>query len=360
MQTESLPPLLETPVPPADRGYVLVVDDEEPNRILLRDPLEARGYLVSEAVNGHEALRAVQKRLPDTILLDVMMPGMDGFQVCRRLKLDPLSAHVPILMVTALSDRKERLAGIEAGANDFLNKPVDLHDLILRVGNAVQTKSLFDQLQAEREKSEQLLLNILPRAVAQRMRSGETTIADHHAEVTVLLADLVGFTALAAHIEPAQIVSFLNEIFSSFDSLVDRQGLEKIKTIGDAYMVVGGLPRPRPDHAQATARLALEMCRALAEFNQQYGTSIQLRIGISTGPVVAGVIGRKRFAYDIWGDTVNVACQLETLAQPGAIQVSEPTFERLKTKFSFQGPHLFEMKGGGQHTAYSLVRETSN
>lgn len=359
MHTESLP-LCESPSSTAVRGYVLVVDDEEPNRVLLRDPLEARGYLVSEAANGQEALRAVDKRLPDTILLDVMMPGMDGFQVCRRLKLNPLSAHVPILMITALSDRKERLAGIEAGANDFLNKPVDLHDLILRVGNAVQTKGLFDQLQAEREKSEQLLLNVLPRAIAQRMRAGETTIADHHPEVTVLLADLVGFTALAAHIEPAQIVSFLNEIFSGFDCLVDQQRLEKIKTIGDAYMVVGGLPRPRADHAEAAARLALEMRKALAEFNQQYGTAIQLRIGINTGPVVAGVIGRKRFAYDIWGDTVNVACRLETLAQPGAIQVSQSTFERLKAKFSFEGPRLFEMKGGSQHTAYPLAGENSN
>src|SRR5690349_21730293 len=139
IETMPLPPRTSCSV--VERGQLLVVDDEVSNRVLLRDPLEARGYHVREAANGPEALHAVKKLRPDTILLDVMMPGMDGFEVCRRLKQDPASAHVPILMITALSDRKERLLGIEAGANDFLNKPVDMQDLILRVGNAVQLKT---------------------------------------------------------------------------------------------------------------------------------------------------------------------------------------------------------------------------
>ena len=354
MQTEVLPNEHKAPPGTAVRGYVLVVDDEEPNRIVLRDPLEARGFEVAEAKTGLEALHSIANRVPDTILLDVMMPGMDGFQVCRRLKLDHVTAHVPVLMITALSDRKERLLGIEAGANDFLNKPVDIQDLILRVGNAVQSKSLFDQLQTEREKSERLLLNTLPKVIAERMKKGETVIADHHPEVTVLVADLVGFTALATHIAPEQIVSFLNEIFSAFDLLAEKHGLEKIKTIGDAYMVAGGLPLPREDHAQAVARLALEMHRALEEFNRQYETSIQLRIGISSGPVVAGVIGRKRFAYDIWGDTVNIACRLEALARPGTIEVSEPAYELLRDRFRFDSPRVFEVKGRGQLSAFRL------
>jgi len=303
--------------PTSSLGFVLVVDDEEQNRSLLRDPLEARGYEIAEAENGLLALQKVAKRPPDVILLDLMMPRMDGFEVCRRLKKDLKTAHIPILIVTALSERKERLMGIEAGANDFLNKPIDIQDVILRVGNAVYAKHLQDQLQAEQEKSERLLLNILPKPIAERMKKGETNIADSYPDVTVLLADLVGFTTLSAHIGPEQIVQLLNEIFSAFDLLAEKHGLEKIKTIGDAYMVVGGISFPRPDHAEASAELAINMQEEIQRFNQQYNTSVRLCVGICTGPVVAGVIGRGRFAYDLWGETVNLAYRLESTGEAG-------------------------------------------
>ena len=359
MPIETLAPApAQTTAAPAYKkcsGYILVVDDEEANRTLLRDPLEARGYEIGEASDGFKALELVHERRPDTILLDVMMPGMDGFQVCRRLKSEPGTRHIPVLMITALSERKERLMGIQAGANDFLNKPVDMQDLILRVGNAIYTKGLFDQLNAERDKSERLLLNTLPSAIAERMKNGETQIADLHPEVTVLVADLVGFTALASHIAPEQIVALLNEIFTAFDLLADKHQLEKIKTIGDAYMVAGGIPLPRPDHVEAVVRLGLEMSQAIKHFNHQYETSMQIRIGINTGPVVAGVIGRKKFAYDLWGDTVNVACRLESSGWPGSIQVSESTYERLRNGFEFDGCNSVEVKGCGQINAYSLA-----
>ena len=337
------------------KGRLLIVDDEEPNRLLLRDPLEALGYEVTEAENGPQALEQANQRPPDTILLDVMMPGMDGLQVCRRLKKQPLTAHIPVLMVTALAERKERLMGIEAGANDFLNKPVDIQDLTLRVANAAYTKRLFDQLQTERQRSERLLLNTLPQPIAERMKRGEENIADQYSEVTVLLADLVGFTALAAHIAPDQIVGMLNEIFSAFDLLTEKFRLEKIKTIGDAYMVAGGLPLPRPDHAKAVVQLALEMCAELEDFNRRYETSVRMRIGISTGPVIAGVIGRKKFAYDLWGDTVNVACRLESLCPPGNIQVADSTYEQLKDTFRFNDSKSLELKGCGSITVHTLA-----
>ena len=337
------------------RGHILVVDDEEANRMLLRDPLEMRGYQVSEATNGQAALEAVTKVIPDTILLDVMMPGLDGYQVCRQLKGNPGVAHVPILMVTALADREERLTGIESGANDFLNKPVDIQDLLLRVGNAVQSKSLFDQLQAEKDKSDRLLFNALPGPIAQRMKTGETTLADYHPEATILVADLVGFTALAAHIAPQEIVSFLNEIFSSFDLLTEKHGLEKIKTLGDLYMVAGGLPFQREDHVEAVALLALDMRTALHQFNKQYDTSLQLRIGISTGPVIAGVIGRRKFTYDVWGETVNIACRLQTQARPGTIQVAEPAYQGLREDFYLGTNAAFEMNGHGEVQSFTLA-----
>ena len=338
------------------RGFVLVVDDEEQNRTLLHDPLEARGYEIEEAENGTEALKKVAARPPDVILLDVMMPNLDGFEVCRRLKINPATAHIPILMLTALSERKERLMGIEDGANDFLTKPVDLQDVILRVGNAVYTKHLQDQLQAEQEKSERLLLNILPKAIAERMKKGETNIADSHPDVTVLVADLVGFTSLSAHIDPELVVQLLNEIFSAFDLLVEKIGLEKIKTIGDAYMVAGGMCQPRPDHAEACAELAIAMREEIERHNRQTSSSIQLRAGICTGPVVAGVIGRGKFAYDLWGETVNLARRLEASAGPGQIQISESTFEVLRGKYQFDEKHNASPNGQGELTAYWLGR----
>lgn len=354
-KTQNLKPTATQPKPAL--GFVLVVDDEEQNRTLLRDPLEACGYEVTEAENGMQALQKIAKHPPDVILLDVMMPKMDGFGVCRRLKADSKTAHIPILMVTALSERKERLMGIAVGANDFLNKPVDIQDVTLRVGNAVYTKHLHDQLQVEQEKSEQLLLNILPKPIAERMKKGETNIADSYPDVTVLVADLVGFTTLSAHIEPEQIVQLLNEVFSPFDVLVGKHGLEKIKTIGDAYMVAGGISFPRPDHAEASAELAFNMHEEIERLNRQYNTSVRLRIGICTGPVVAGVIGCRRFAYDLWGETVNLACRLESTGEAGKIQIAESTYERLKNKYEFAPKHRLDVKGHDQLSAYWLGKK---
>jgi class 3 adenylate cyclase len=334
---------------------VLVVDDDEANRTLLRDPLETHGYEIVEAENGEQALQSVEQRPPDVVLLDVMMPRMDGFEVCRRLKQDARTAHIPILMVTALSERMERMMGIAAGASDFLSKPVDLQEVILRVGHAAHSKHLFDDLQAEHARAEHLLLNILPRPIAERMKNGEVNIADQHPDVTVLVADLVGFTTLTAHIGPGQVVHLLNEIFSGFDLLTEKHGLEKIKTIGDAYMVAGGLPLAQPDHAEAIAELAFDLMAEIAKFNLSYNTSIHLRIGISTGSVVAGVIGRRGFTYDLWGDTVNLACRLESLGQAGSIQVSDLTYERLKDKYRFDGSRSLDIKGRGTELVHALL-----
>jgi adenylate cyclase len=337
------------------RGTVLIVDDEPANRELLRDPLEVHGYEIVEAENGEQALQKVAERPPDVILLDVMMPRMDGFEVCRRLKKDPATANIPILIVTALSERMERMMGIAAGASDFLTKPVDLQELILRVGHAARSKRLFDQLQAEQAKTERLLLNSLPGPIAERMKRGEVNIAEHHPDVSVLVADLVGFTTLAAHIGPDQVVYLLNEIFSGFDVLTLEHGLEKIKTIGDAYMVAGGLPLPRADHAEAIANLALDLMADIEKFNSAYNTSIHLRIGISTGSVVAGVIGRWKSAYDLWGDTVNLACRLESLGEAGTIQVSDLTYQRLKDKYNFDGSRSVEIKGRASELVHTLL-----
>ncbi len=214
-------------------------------------------------------------------------------------------------------------------------------------------------LQEEKEKSELLLLNILPLPIATRLKQGRSTIADHFAEVTVLFADIVEFTQLSENLSPQELVILLNDIFSEFDHLAERHQLEKIKTIGDAYMVVGGIPVVRDDHAQAVADMALDMQRVAETFSDRTGQSFRLRIGINTGPVVAGVIGTKKFIYDLWGDTVNTASRMEAFGVAEHIQVTEATYDRLKGAYDFDRRGEVWVKGKGNMCTYFLRRKVS-
>lgn len=206
-------------------------------------------------------------------------------------------------------------------------------------------------------RSEQLLLNILPAPIAARLKRSSGTIADGFPEVTVLFADIVGFTSLAARSSSAEIVDMLNRVFSAFDQIADRMGLEKIKTIGDAYMVVGGIPTPLEDHAAVIARMALEMQEAIAECSPPGTSPLRIRVGIHTGPVVAGVIGLKKFSYDLWGDTVNTASRMESQGIPGRIQVSEQTYSLLKGRFLLEPRGLIPVKGKGEARTWLLLGE---
>ena len=210
-------------------------------------------------------------------------------------------------------------------------------------------------LEAEHEKSETLLHNILPPSVAERLKENPEVIADGHSPVTILFADMVGFTNLASRLSPEALVSLLNKVFSRFDALAVEMGVEKIKTIGDAYMVVAGLPQPRDDHAQAIARLALAMAAATDEVSRESGESLQIRIGIHSGAVVAGVIGQEKFAYDIWGDAVNVAARMESHGAPGKIQVSADTAALLGDDFDLEPRGEIEVKGKGTMQAFFLT-----
>lgn len=211
------------------------------------------------------------------------------------------------------------------------------------------------QLAIEQEKSERLLLNILPEPIAIRLKEGHSNIAEAFAEATILFADLVNFTQLSGQVTPSELVFLLNEIFSGFDSLSEKHNLEKIKTIGDAYMVVGGLPSPRPDHAEAIAEMALDMQQEIMRFNAKYNQSLSIRIGINTGPVVAGVIGTKKFIYDLWGDTVNIASRMESHGLAGEIQVTATTYEHLASKYAFQPRGVIPVKGKGEMVTYLLI-----
>jgi len=220
-------------------------------------------------------------------------------------------------------------------------------------------KQIEESLKAEQEKSENLLLNILPKEIVRQLKVGNNAIASRSENVSILFADIVEFTTLSTQVSPNDLVTMLNEIFSSFDMLTDQLGLEKIKTIGDAYMVVGGLPTPRPDHAEAIAEMALAMQRSISKFKRGDDTSFRLRIGINTGPVVAGVIGIRKFIYDLWGDAVNVASRMESHGLAGGIQVTEATYELLKDKYSFWHRGKIFIKGRGEMDTYMLLDNKS-
>jgi class 3 adenylate cyclase len=226
---------------------------------------------------------------------------------------------------------------------------------VLLLGEAVRTRRT---LQREEELSERLLLNVLPAPIAARLKQDEEVIADGFPDVTVLFADLVDFTRRSQRSRPQQVVQFLDELFSTFDQLTRRHGLEKIKTIGDAYMAAGGLPEPMADHPRAVADLALAMQVEVARRADPTGQPLQVRIGIDTGPVVAGVIGTDKFSYDLWGDTVNTASRMESSGMPSCIQVTERTYRRLRDGYRLERRGPIEVKGKGKMVTWFLVGRT--
>jgi adenylate cyclase len=472
------------------KGVIVIVDDKPTNLGVLFDFLTDSGFKVLVAQDGESAIQKVEYAHPDLILLDIMMPGIDGFETCRRLKANPSTCDIPVIFMTALSDTEDKLKGFSLGAVDYVTKPVQQEEVRARVTTHLTLRNLQKKLQAQnlqlqeteekyrsifenategifqatpegryitanpalarilgyaspeqliaeivnigkqlyvepfrrddliallkredmlsdfesevyrqdgtkiwisenirtvrdangqllfyegsviditerkqsedalrkaRKRAELLLLNILPQPIAERLKRGQRTIAENFEDVTVMFADLVDFTKFSAHTSATELVELLNVIFSKFDRLAEQHRIEKIKTIGDAYMVVAGLPTPRPDNAGAIAEMALDMQTAIVELNAELGKSFRLRIGIHSGPVVAGVIGIRKFSYDLWGDTVNTASRMESQGLPGAIQVSATTYERLRDRYLFEERNPIQVKGKGEMVTYLLV-----
>ncbi len=251
----------------------------------------------------------------------------------------------PPKFYSASTQRNDELGDVISA---FIQMFTQIHQAI------TERQQAEDALRVEKEKSEQLLLNILPQAIAEQLKKQPGLIADRFEQATILFADITDFTGLASQISPTELVSLLNQIFSSFDRLAERHGLEKIKTIGDAYMVVGGLPKPRTDHAEAIADMALDMQQEIYRFKREDNKILNIRIGINTGPVVAGVIGLKKFSYDLWGDAVNIASRMESHGKIGEIQVSSSTYELLKHKYVLEKRGIVQVKGRGEMITYWL------
>jgi len=337
---------------------ILVVDDSRLMRIVLTKALQELGFTnISEAVDGRDAIKKLSEGSYELMLLDMEMPEMNGIEVLIAKNTVPKLKEAPTIVISATEQVDLAVKCIEAGAEDYLLKPPNNTLLRARVTTSLEKKRLRDMdrilfarlqeekelVEIEKEKSEHLLLNILPGTIAGRLKAGEKTIANGHQ-----IADLCGFTKLSRKTSPADLVSMLNEIFTTFDDIVKNHGVEKIKTIGDCYMLVGGLPNPRDDHAHAVADTALEMVQALERINKNRDIDLAMRIGIHSGPVVAGVIGKIKFTYDIWGDTVNVASRMESSGLPGKIHISEQTMAELNSQFNLEERGMVECKGLGQ------------
>jgi adenylate cyclase len=341
---------------------ILVVDDNASNRDLLSRRLQRQGHTVLQAEDGTAALAMVEQESLDLVLLDLIMPGISGYEVLTRLKADSGHRDLPVIMISALNELDSIVRCIEAGADDYLAKPFDPILLRARVGSSLDKKHLRDReremveaLRVEKERSEQLLLNILPRAIVTRLNGGEAVIADQLRDVTILFADIVGFTLIASKMSAAEVVRMLNGLFSEFDRLAIEHGVEKIKTVGDNYMLAGGLPEPRPDHARAVAEMGLAMLAVIERTNRDLPSPLQMRIGIHTGDVVAGVIGTHKFVYDIWGDTVNIASRMESHGMPGRIHVSADTQRHLDDHFHLEPRGVVEIKGKDPMETFLLL-----
>jgi adenylate cyclase len=340
---------------------ILVVDDNAANRDVLERRLSREGHKVVTATDGAAALDLSAAQDFDLILLDLIMPGMSGFEVLRRLKSSERTRDIPVIVISALDELDSVVRCIEAGAEDYLSKPFNPILLQARVGASLEKKWLRDrekkfiaELEQEKRRSEALLLNILPQSIIHRIRNGETVIADRITEATILFCDLVGFTTISQELPADRLVDFLGEIFAAFDRLAAERGVEKIKTIGDAYMVAAGIPEVQPDHASRIATLALRMLEAVDTIAQATDVKLQARIGVHSGPIVAGVIGTHKFAYDIWGDTVNTASRMESHSLPGRIQVSAATRALLHEHFNFEPRGSIDIKGKGTMETFFL------
>jgi adenylate cyclase len=340
---------------------ILVVDDNAANRDVLARRLMREGHQVVTAADGASVLELVAGRDFDLVLLDLIMPGMSGFELLRRLKAARHTSDVPVIVISALDELDSVVRCIEAGAEDYLTKPFNPVLLRARIGASLEKKWLRDRekkfiedLERERRRSESLLLNILPQSIVNRLRDGEMVIADRITEATILFCDLVGFTALSQDLPPDRTIDLLTRIFSAFDCLAAEHGVEKIKTIGDAYMAAAGIPEAQSDPAIRIATLAPRMLAAVDDIAKATDLKLQARIGIHSGPIVAGVIGTHKFVYDVWGDTVNTASRMESHSLPGRIQVSAATRIALGDRFKFEPRGTMEIKGKGMMETYFL------
>lgn len=347
-------------------GLLLVVDDDEGNRDVLSRRLVREGYEVMLAESGRQALRMLNRYTFDLVLLDIMMPEMDGITMLAELKRNPKLNQLPVIMITAVDEVGSITRCIEAGADDYLLKPFNPVILRARIRALLERKRLQDERKRQHqelevvaeisrrqaERAEQLLLNILPAVVADELKEFGFVKPMYFEDVTIVFADIVGFTFSTEQLPADELVELLNQYFTSCDRIVARYRLEKLKTIGDSYMFGGGLPTRNPSHPVDSVLAATEMIGAMSALSAEGKVDWKLRIGINTGPVIAGVVGIHKFSFDIWGDAVNFTKRVEACGSPGRINLSQSTFARVKDFFGCEKRERVRIKDGNEADMY--------
>jgi len=350
------------------QAQILIVEDTKVNLRVVSEILAANGYIVHPALTGSKAIEIAMAQPLDLILLDINLPGKSGFDVCLELKQIASCVEIPVIFMSGRDDILDKVRAFEVGGVDYLTKPCHAEELLARVATHVSIRALQRELgqaradleralasaRAAEESASRLLDRMLPAPIAARLKETDGPFANHFDEATVLFADLVGFTHFAATALADELIDYLNQIFSKFDLLTRWHGIEKIKTIGDAYMAVGGVPEPREDHTQAIADLALAMLNV-----GRVRSHLPLRIGMHRGPVVAGVIGRSKPSYDLWGDTVNIASRIESYGRPDSISVSKEVHDTLGDDYAFDEGRVIDVRGRGPLLIYELLGRKS-
>ncbi|MDM8522700.1 adenylate/guanylate cyclase domain-containing protein [Desulfococcaceae bacterium HSG8] len=365
---------------------VLVVDDEPNNLKLMKNILQDQ-YQMAFATNGEMAMNVVGEIRPSIILLDIMMPEINGYEVCRQLKANPDLRDIPVIFITAKGGVEDEAKGFELGAVDYITKPVSPSLVKARVRTHLSLRLIREALVSEQEKlreknqlleeqkfkiaeaniklleqnevieqekqqSEKLLLNTLPAKIVQELKQFGKTEPESFENVTICFSDFSGFTKMSSSIEPRVLINELNDIFTVFDDIIVNHNCERIKTIGDAYLYVCGMPERNPDHAENIVRSAVEIIRYLENRNMSSEIQWKTRIGVHTGKVVGGIVGVRKYIYDVFGDAINTASRMESNSEPMHINISETTYSLVKDKFSFVERKPAEVKGKGRMKMY--------
>ena len=332
-------------------GRILVVDDDEANRDVLSRRVRSQGATVEVAASGREALEILQRETFDAVLLDVMMPDMNGYQVLKEMKADTSLRDTPVVMISALNEVESTVRCILLGAEDYLTKPFDPTLLRARLGACIEKKRLRDReivhlktIDQERRRADELLRAIFPPEIARELKSTQAVRPRRYEDVAVLFTDTVGFTTFSDTREPEEIIAQLQRLVVRQEELAERHGLEKIKTIGDAFMGAAGLLRPMTDPVMACVRCGLEMIEAAKELDPPW----ELRIGIHLGPLVGGVLGHRQYLFDLVGDTVNTASRVESAGVPGSVCLSAAAWQQIDHLAAGRSMGKVMVKGKGE------------
>ena len=343
---------------------ILVVEDSEVNRELLSHILLKQGYRVLQTDNGRSALKVLEENQPDLLLLDIVMPDMDGYSLCSRIKQNKQTCDIPVIFISALDGVENKLTGFELGCVDYITKPFQAAEVLVRCANQLkigqiqhQLEEQNRQLEEEKKRSEDLLLQVFPSQVARDLIDNGDCPPRLFKDVTVCFVDIVGFTTVSSLLAPEFLINELNDIFSGFDQIAVKHKCERIKTIGDAFLFCCGVPEENCDHAKSVVLAAKEMVAFLHNRNASAKRQWQVRVGVHSGELVAGLVGSRKNLYDIFGDTVNIASRMEEHSLAMHVNISEVTHALLSDDFTFTKRSDVDVKGKGEVSMY-FVEDT--